>query len=669
MAALLLLLAASAALHPLLASASVAAAPFAVPGVPLRALEGEEPLAAYSAAAAALRSEGVVAVRGVPGLAAAKRAALESAAACARAAPAAKTTALGAGASRRTVAAVSAGLSGSVPFDLGFGGGEQGAAPRADGPCGAEFEARTSEFRALVSRASAAFAGALEYALAGAAQPLLASASDPHRAYATVRDVLEAGEHLEHFHAYEQGGGGASWAAAAPAEDAIEMHADQGLFIAFTPAVLEGAAPGGSGELHVELRSGERAVADFGPAADDSVVFMLGDGMDRYVNGKLGPAVPRLRPTPHAMVMPEGVGAPARLWYGRMFMPPDDGLDERRGRSIGDVRREMIKSVLEGGGVGSGAGCSRRMLEEDTTECADNEIYCWMRCMKHTEEASPSVCAAKGLGYKCTSQRDQVWRDLDSHGDYNPACTNSTEFVSDPPKIPAREGTCDGFAEFAGVTGYKHSVELQKDKLFLMWDVDGDSIRAKVAYDGIAGWLAVGLTNKGGGHNGMNGAHIVMGVNDPDPDVFGAPYVGTGVHEYIIHDQLTAFRHWSKHYSPEALTEAEMTVTSCHTSMQFTTKSISGWSLDVTAEGASDVLWAIHTDTFLKGYHGFQNRGLLEIDWDANGHVKATASPHGGGGHDGHDGDGHADDDSAAQCASVAAVWLVLMTTLFSRMQ
>ena len=67
-------------------------------------------------------------------------------------------------------------------------------------------------------------------------------------------------------------------------------------------------------------------------------------------------------------------------------------------------------------------------------------------------------------------------------------------------------------------------------------------------YDGSFGYLSVGLENPGGGHNGMNGAPVVMGIYDPDENAHGGEhwlnYKGSGVYELKIHDTLSAFRHW-----------------------------------------------------------------------------------------------------------------------------
>ena len=98
---------------------------------------------------------------------------------------------------------------------------------------------------------------------------------------------------------------------------------------------------------------------------------------------------------------------------------------------------------------------------------------------------------ANPLKLQCASQRDQIWRKgIDSHGDYNPTCTNSTENITKDPSMPENytaPANCSGtFADFLNKTSYPNSHELIKDKLWLQWRraADGNSIEARMAYDG-----------------------------------------------------------------------------------------------------------------------------------------------------------------------------------------
>ena len=64
-----------------------------------------------------------------------------------------------------------------------------------------------------------------------AAAPLLQTHEG--KTYDTVEDIVEHGAHLEHFHAYRREG-------ATTDAKTIDVHADQGLFIAFTPPLTQG---------------------------------------------------------------------------------------------------------------------------------------------------------------------------------------------------------------------------------------------------------------------------------------------------------------------------------------------------------------------------------------------------------------------------------------------
>jgi hypothetical protein len=292
----------------------------------------------------------------------------------------------------------------------------------------------------------------------------------------------------------------------------------------------------------------------------------------------------------------------ARMWYGRMFLPPAEALSEAHGVTYAELRTRVIEAVHSGGGVGGGVGCSRQLLETEGTQCADNQIYCWMRCMDHTATASPSICAANANGsdplkMQCASQRDEVWREgVDSHGDFNPTCTNSTANITKDPAMPsnytANASACSSFAEFLNKTSYPNSHELVKNKLYLLWrrSASGAAVEARMAYDGVIGWLAVGPSNPGGGHNGMNGAPIVMGVYDPDPALYGGAawlnYVGTGVKERVIHHSLSAFRHWKDAHLPASLMDSSIEVNTCHSHMTFKTAKVAGVALNLTNGGA-----------------------------------------------------------------------------------
>jgi len=560
----------------------------------------------------------MITVTGVPGLADLRRSALLGTHACSQAASAAKTITFDDGTTRTTLAAVTRGLGSMQDMELGDVSDFE--------KCPPSFRAAVADLRALVADVASSFVARVGDVFNTSDTALLWS-MDGATKYSSFDDIVRGANHLEHFHSYRTSS--TKNEKESTAEDiindgdamlSIDMHADQGLFIAFTPAFLTddmgSVSTDNAGEFLLQTRDGSVSTVDFGDG--DLLVFMLGDGVEQYFNAKFNG--PPLWAAPHAMRMPQHNDNQARLWYGRMFLPPDEALNERQGKSFGRVREMMIEAVTSNGGVGTGMGCSRKLAEVEQLECGDDAMYCWMRCMNYTTEISPTACANKGLGLQCLSQRLQIWRPEDSHGDYNPACTDVTDdFVTPPPTIPDRdESSCaDGFEDFIGKAEYDFALELEPGKHWFLWSVKDGLLHAKLAYNDNAGWLAIGPMNASGKYGGMLGSHVVMGIVDTasadDPMAFGAPWVGTGVREYIIDEEKTAFRHWSEHYTPSSLQDAEMTTTACYTAMTFKTASVAGWNLNLTQGTNNTLIWGSHTDTYLKGYHGFTGRGKIDV--------------------------------------------------------
>ena len=145
------------------------------------------------------------------------------------------------------------------------------------------------EFRAAVwsvAEAVAARLGAIDEVEAAA--PLLKTRDGAP--YATVSDIVRAGDHLEHFHSYRK--------ESASAGDTIDLHTDQGLFIAFTPALTVGAEDVSAATFTLERRDGSRAeVALDAPRYASCVFVMLGDGVAQYAAGREA----GLRAAPHAL--------------------------------------------------------------------------------------------------------------------------------------------------------------------------------------------------------------------------------------------------------------------------------------------------------------------------------------------------------------------------------
>ena len=183
----------------------------------------------------------------------------------------------------------------------------------------------------------------------------------------TIQDVVEAGEHLEHFHSYQKDTTSTS------KEETIDFHIDQGLFLVFSPALLiqDSSILGTLKEgFYVQRQDGTRARVDFDN--QDDLVFLLGDGVNQYINPKLTNKI-QLRATPHAVSMHCYGSEKARVWYGRMVLPPADALHPVHGKSFGNLRDSNIQ------GEHKDLACSSNMVARqlETTACEADTLFCW----------------------------------------------------------------------------------------------------------------------------------------------------------------------------------------------------------------------------------------------------------------------------------------------------
>lgn len=484
----------------------------------------------------------------------------------------------------------------------------------------AALDVSAEPLRDAVFQTALAFGGRLDGLVGEHRRPLLAGRE---ATYETVGDVVARGDHLEHFHSYRREGDTGSGEAAAPA---VDHHVDQGLFIAFTPSLTVGEdAPGGV--FSVELRDGRVADVDL-DGCDDCVYFMLGDGVDQYVNDEaLG-----LRAAPHALTMFDGLD---RSWYGLMVLPPRDALSPLHGgaATFGEVRDRLR---LGGAGDLAGVvGCSggaettvRRELAS-TAQCAGDELYCWYRCMplvNHDGEAvSEAICADQGYArVNCTDIFRQP-SDGAQHGDYYPQCTSYTHEATAFPSIaPADEGDCGaGFADAVaaaaeafdgtvdlvyGGRAWEQSYFVPKTVGSLSWTVAGDAVTFKQVVDGRVGWMAVGLENPGGKHNGMNGASIVMAI--PDAATAGLEEVDT----YVIGESSSSFRNWYDSSSGAALRDAALDVAegACYTAATYTLGSVFHANETVDPTKCVDLIWATSKDSNVASDPLFKARGMHE---------------------------------------------------------
>jgi len=444
---------------------------------------------------------------------------------------------------------------------------------------------------------------------------------------------------------------------------------------------------------------------------NDDLVFMLGDGVNQYINNRMIDEGRRrkLRATPHAVSLKYHDESIARVWYGRMVLPPNDALvvldttDEENAvqttLTYGDVRRRLVEthssSSTEESVLPAGLGCSSPTmralaaggLHDEPSTCEKGSLFCWARCMELADyNITEEMCEEQNLDLKCINPRGQ-YQTGERHGDFWPACSNTTKELTPYPEIPQRdEESCNSTELFdsfvAGVDDnnvtYDHSFDLTNEKnngVVFQWSVvneDEGIIRGRLVFGDVFGWLAFGFAYEGGKHNGMNDGNILMaipggdytpayglvvpGLTAPGSDEISVEVAkskrsaeltgvatnppGSSVAEYHINPDGSSFRHWSEPTGSLDGTEnqkADVVVTDCFTALSFVTNSIDGKSFNVS--GVDDMMWGGNSKDYHMGYHGRGNRARFYVNWltgDAWYWVKPEAEGHDDGhGHEG----------------------------------
>jgi len=396
--------------------------------------------------------------------------------------------------------------------------------------------------------------------------------------------------------------------------------------------------------FYIQTAEGTRALVEFSPA--DDLVFMMGDGVNQYVNPMLrekqdtlfAPPPKKLRATPHAVSLsPMDDNTVARVWYGLMVLPPSSAFNEKEGKTYGEIRHLMSHHSNDED-VSASLGCSsidHRFLAADSNSggqsdgCEEGSSKCWFRCMSHADfEVTHETCAlvSDDHAVKCVNPRLQV-SDGFKHGDYFLSCTDSVSNVTDYPKLPyyPQDESCsmEKWEEFNAKDDqtYDFVFDLTKDNkttpTMLHWsvtDAEAGTVKGRLSFNGIFGWLAFGFLNNdpNAGHNGMNGANIVMATPGSEYDAMTGLDLteDTSVAEYKIDPYGSSFRHWK-----EAVGETNTLVVEheCFTALEFDMTGINGEKFDV--EGFNTMLWGGNKDDGFVGYHSRGNRGIFTVEW------------------------------------------------------
>ncbi len=359
-----------------------------------------------------------------------------------------------------------------------------------------------------------------------------------------------------------------------------------------------------------------------------------------------------------------------------MVLPPKEASSSVAGQTYGDARKQTIESAQ--GGIPSGLGCSSPHMESvltgrnlaGTDDCADDELFCWFRCMPLADQnLTVTTCAEQNLQLQCASPRDQVVPDGKLHGDFYPSCTNSIQNHTNYPEIPGQDETCAGDWEAFYMDGtFDHMANLttaENDGAFLSWSVTGETVKARLAFNNVHGWIGLGFADPNGYHNGMDGGEVFLAIpgGDYSPvtglDISKEPSVQT----YKIDPDSTAFRHWQ---TAVADSVATFETTPCFTALSFETDNINGKAFNTT--GGDEIIWAANGADHFMGYHG-RNRGRYTIEW-STGKVSQKGS-NDSEDHDNHDdnhGHNHSGDSSSRRInlpLFSASLTLTSLTYLF----
>jgi hypothetical protein len=259
--------------------------------------------------------------------------------------------------------------------------------------------------------------------------------------YESFRDIVANAEHLDHFHVYEKQEQNQE------SGRALELHTDQGLFIAIVPSIK--VAAGGKVDkdedsFMVALKNGVMANVKL-PAQGNVLLFMVGDGSNYLKRHSHYP----LRAVPHALSLKPSEAKTVRAWFGRMFFAPNDALISEQG----DTFASIIGTVAEARRLNQefpSLSCSQstpttRLLEDPSGHnCSAGTAYCWMSCRAITGDCADeeAICQNSVTG--------AIWVDCPTCHDMNARNVCPTDA---PTASPTTSPTVFSDANIPGATG------------------------------------------------------------------------------------------------------------------------------------------------------------------------------------------------------------------------
>jgi len=256
-----------------------------------------------------------------------------------------------------------------------------------------------------------------------------------------MENLINEGEHLEHFHSYYSDQAattktGTTSGVPSATTTTIDWHTDQGMMLLFTPGQRnDGTIPNG---FLIQLGDGTTAEVAFDSQIDD-LVIMLGDGVYQYINnGDADDAPSTLRAVPHALTLPDNHHEQPRLWYGRMVLPPPEAIHPN-GSTFQELRTAMIRGDPDALGLGCASSTMvvRELMDEGDVAASlscdeDVSILCWMRCMNYTDhDVGVESCASESEDHSlvCANEGNELWQNGIHSAEYFPRCLSKEEVV------------------------------------------------------------------------------------------------------------------------------------------------------------------------------------------------------------------------------------------------
>lgn len=185
-----------------------------------------------------------------------------------------------------------------------------------------KFSENLDDFRSRVGQVTKVFAERLTSEMGASYEMPIMSTEDSIESFQTIADVVASGEHLEHFHSYQKvEKPRKDQQSLRSREETIDLHTDQGFFIAFAPGLMvthmddkpDLNTPLYESEgFYIEKSDGSRAHVRF--TSEDDLIFMIGDGANQYINPKIKNSR-TLRATPHSVKLLAHSENISRSWY------------------------------------------------------------------------------------------------------------------------------------------------------------------------------------------------------------------------------------------------------------------------------------------------------------------------------------------------------------------